>query len=76
MLRLKTKYLKVLLHLIRRGTKSFDEVTQWALNQYTNEGIDPVIEKIGIAYNEEDVIEIILDELAHRPHVFVIASAL
>ncbi len=55
-----------LLHLIRRGQMTFDMCTEWALNQYTDIGIDPQIEAIALAYDLDDLIEIVRDFAAHK----------
>jgi len=48
-----------LAHLLYTGVLSFDDVVEWAFEQYTDKGIDPYIEKIGLAIDIEEMYEIL-----------------
>jgi len=55
-----------LLHLIDRGTMTFNMCIEWAFKQYTDDGIDPKIEAIALAYDLDDLVKIVRDFAMHR----------
>ena len=46
-------------HLIYHGVLSFDDAVSWAFDQYTDNGIDPFIEKVGLAIDLDEMYEIL-----------------
>jgi len=50
------------MYLFSRNIISYKKVIDWAYAQYTNEGIDPFIEKITLAMDLADVYELITDK--------------
>lgn len=61
MLILKSKDYWVLKHLIDRGQMTFKDLESWAFNQYTDDGIDPAIEQLGLAIDFDEA-KTMLDE--------------
>ncbi|OUS24527.1 hypothetical protein A9Q99_24325 [Gammaproteobacteria bacterium 45_16_T64] len=51
----------ILNYLLSRNTISYEGVIDWAYSQYTNEGIDPFIEKITLATDLGEIYQLISD---------------
>ena len=52
----------ILSYMLRKNRFTYNQVINWAYSQYTNEGIDPFIEKIGLALDKEEILELISNE--------------
>ncbi len=52
----------VLSYLLDRNEISYKELIAWSYDQYTDEGIDPFIEKISLTSDLQEVIELIANE--------------
>ena len=49
----------ILGYLLKKNSISYSQATEWAYSKYTDNGIDPFIEKIGFALDKEDILELI-----------------
>ena len=45
--------------MLEKNRFTYSEVIDWAYSQYSDQGIDPFIEKIGLALDKEEIIELI-----------------
>jgi len=61
MLTLQARDYRVLEHLIYRGFMTYESTITWAFNQYTDDGIDPIVEKIGLAIDLDEILSLIND---------------
>ena len=52
----------ILSYLLKTNSISYNQVIEWAYTNYTDQGIDPFIEKIGLAIDKEDILELIGNE--------------
>ena len=52
----------ILGYLLKKNSISYSQVIEWAYSKYTDEGIDPFIEKIGLALDKEEILELIKNE--------------
>ena len=50
-----------LVYLLTKNTISYKEIVDWSYTQYTDEGIDPFIEKIVLSSDLDEVVELIQD---------------
>ncbi len=48
--------------MLRKNRFTYGQVIDWAYSQYSDQGIDPFIEKIGLALDKEEIIELISNE--------------
>ncbi len=48
--------------MLRKNRFTYSQVIDWAYSQYSDHGIDPFIEKIGLALDKEDIVELISNE--------------
>lgn len=53
--------ISVLAEMIRNNDISVEKVIEWAYSQYTNEGVEPWIEKITLSQDKADLLEVIRD---------------
>jgi len=53
-----TEY-NVLCYLLKKKSMSYEKAIEWAYSQYTDEGVDPFIEKISLASDVSEIIELI-----------------
>ena len=49
----------ILSYMLEKNRFTYSEVIDWAYSQYSDQGIDPFIEKIGLALDKEEIIELI-----------------
>ena len=61
MLILQERDYRVLEHLLYRRLMTYESTINWAFSQYTDDGIDPVIEKIGLAIDLDEIFSLIND---------------
>ncbi|MCQ3829366.1 hypothetical protein HXX02_07900 [Microbulbifer elongatus] len=52
----------VLSYLLKKNAISYGKVIEWAYSQYTDEGVDPFVEKISLASDLSEIIEMISNE--------------
>ncbi len=52
----------ILSYLLKKNSISYNQAIEWAYSKYTDEGIDPFIEKVGLAIDKEDILELIGNE--------------
>ena len=52
----------VLSYLLKKNTLSYEKVIEWAYSQYTDEGVDPFVEKISLASDVSEILEMISNE--------------
>ncbi len=52
----------ILCYLLTQTEVSYESAVAWANSQYTDEGIDPFIEKIALASDVSDIVELIVSE--------------
>ena len=66
---------EVLAYLLRNKLLNFEEAESWAFSQYTDNGIDPFIEKIGLAIDIDELYEILEKNGTEINHEFLIGKA-
>ncbi|MBB1436800.1 MULTISPECIES: hypothetical protein [Pseudoalteromonas] len=49
----------ILSYVLRKNLMSYDQAISWAYAQYTDHGVDPFIEKISLAYDVAEILELI-----------------
>ncbi|UFN58119.1 hypothetical protein [Microbulbifer celer] len=49
----------VLSYLLKKNAISYEKVVEWAYSQYTDEGVDPFVEKTSLASDISEVLELI-----------------
>lgn len=52
----------ILSYMLRKNRFTYSQVINWAYSQYSDQGIDPFIEKIGLALDKEEIVELISSE--------------
>ncbi|MBY6191987.1 hypothetical protein KUV22_16285 [Microbulbifer agarilyticus] len=52
----------VLSYLLQKKSISYEKAIDWAYSQYTKEGVDPFVEKISLAYDQSEIIELISND--------------
>ena len=52
----------ILSYLLKKNRITYSQAIEWAYSKYTDDGIDPFIEKIGLAIDKEDILELIGNE--------------
>ena len=52
----------VLSYLLKKNVLSYEKAVEWAYSQYTDEGVDPFIENISLAYDVSEMLEFISNE--------------
>ena len=52
----------VLSYLLGKNTLSYEDVIRWAYSQFNSSGVDPFIEKISLASDVREIIELISNE--------------
>jgi len=52
----------ILSYMLRKNRFTYRQVIDWAYSQYSDQGIDPFVEKIGLALDKEEIIELISNQ--------------
>lgn len=52
----------VLSYLLKKNGISYEKAIEWAYSQYTDEGVDPFVEKISLASDVSEILEMISNE--------------
>ncbi|WP_226647323.1 hypothetical protein [Microbulbifer variabilis] len=52
----------VLSYLLKKNVMSYEKAIEWAYSQYTDEGADPFIEKISLASDVSEMLELISND--------------
>lgn len=52
----------VLSYLLKKNVISYEKAIEWAYNQYTEKGVDPFVEKISLAFDVSEILEMISNE--------------
>jgi hypothetical protein len=52
----------ILYYLLRENSLSYDRAIEWAYSQFTDDGIDPFIEKISLATDVAEILELISNQ--------------
>lgn len=58
-MRFSTDDYNVLSYVLKKNFMSFEQAITWAYDQYTDRGVDPFIEKITLASDSAEIIELI-----------------
>ena len=66
---------KVLAYLLRTEKMTFKDAESWAFSQYTDNGIDPFIEQIGLAIDIDDLYELLKQNGFNMSYEFIIGEA-
>lgn len=56
-----TEY-NVLGYLLKKNIMPYEKAIEWAYSQYTDEGVDPFIERISLASDVSEILELISNE--------------
>lgn len=52
----------VLSYLLKKNTISYETIIEWAYSQYTDDGVEPFVEKISLAADVSEVLDFISNE--------------
>ena len=52
----------ILSYLVQTNAMSYEQTIEWAYSQYTNKGVDPFIEKLSLAYDASELLQLISNE--------------
>ena len=53
--------ISILAHMIKNNDISVEEVIEWAYSQYTDNGVEPWIEKVTLALDKSDLLDVLRD---------------